>query len=657
MRKNALVISFILLITTFSCFFPVKIAVALPPYTPTHPNPLNNSIDISIITDLSWDGGDPDPGDNVTYDVYFSENNPPSLRQKNITDLKYDPGTLNYSTTYHWMIVAWDINESSNSSPVWSFTTESENNPPYTPNSPTPSDNAHNISVNVNLSWVGGDPDSDSVTYDVYFGTSIPPSKVGVGNQSNTSYDPGLLEYTTVYNWKIVAWDAHGASADGPLWNFTTLSEPNQPPSTPATPFPDNNTNSISINVVLIWVGGDPDPGDSVTYDVYFGSSSPPPKVEEGNQSETSYDPGPLQYSTMYYWRIVAWDADNASSVGPLWNFRTRSETNSPPNIPSSPIPFNGSNGVAINTDIHWTGGDPDPYDTITYDVYIGTSNPPPKKVTNQTTTSYDPGTMNYSTTYYWRIVAWDDLHNSSPSPLFHFKTSAKTGGGSEEPPKPPQNIEPIADLSAKEPYQGSVDIPILFDGSNSHDPDGNITSWTWNFGDTTNANGVIKSHSFSQVGSYTITLTVTDNNGATDTDTTICLIRQSNRSPAKPTISGPTSGTKNTLYTYTAASTDPDSDPLQYTFQWAGSVSQSSGFLSSGMNYSVNHSWIAAGRYDLTVTVTDNMTNSSTKITIYIDAVQTRGAGYLLDNDGDGLYDAFYSEETPSDGAYPEKR
>jgi len=64
-------------------------------------------------------------------------------------------------------------------------------------------------------------------------------------------------------------------------------------------------------------------------------------------------------------------------------------------------------------------------------------------------------------------------------------------------------------------------------------------------------------------------------------------------------------------------------------------------------MNCSVNHSWNAAGRYNLTVIVTDNKYETSSKITIYIDAIQTRGAGYLLDNDGDGTYDAFYSDET----------
>ncbi len=645
MRKLSLVIACIMVITTFSCIFPVKISVADPPDAPTNPYPPNNSIDVSINIILNWTCNDPDPGDKLSFDVYFGKTNPPDKIISNQSEIFfYDPGILTHLTTYYWRIVAWDKTEVSTSGPVWNFTTK-QNQPPTEPNNPTPADSSPSVSINAQLSWGGGDPDpGDTVTYDVYFGTSNPPPKIGDGNQSGTSYDPGTMQYTTFYYWRIVVWDNHNSSTNGPLWNFITESPGNQPPYVPSNPSPSDGFLGALINTTLSWSGGDPD-GDPVIYDIYFGTSSSPPKVKS-NQSETSYDPDVLEYVTVYYWKIVAWDNQNASSSGPVWNFTTKSEINRPPNVPNSPLPRNGTINVPVNADISWVGGDPDPGDTVSYDVYFDTLNPPiNKEVSNMTTTSYDPGTMGYITTYYWRIVAWDQLNNSTTSPIYHFRTTAQSGGGGEEP-QPPQNIEPIANAGG--PYQGVVNSVIRFNGSRSYDPDGNISSWSWDFGDNTKANGRIVDHSFVVAGNYTVLLTVIDDNNVTDSDSTIChIIKQTNHPPEKPLIIGNTSGTKNIIYTYVAQSTDQDNDHLQYIFVWSDSIPQESGFIPSGQNFSVNRSWNSAGRYNLTVRVTDNQNTSSSKITIYIDAIQTRGAGYLYDIDGDGVYDAFYSDET----------
>ena len=216
---------------------------------------------------------------------------------------------------------------------------------------------------------------------------------------------------------------------------------------------------------------------------------------------------------------------------------------------------------------------------------------------------------------------------------------------GPQTPP-PTQNQKPVADLSEGKPYQGFVNTEITFDGSRSRDPDGNITKWFWVFGDNMNGTGKTVRHIYSKAGTYTVTLTVTDNKGATNIDTTTCVITQPNRPPTTPIILGPTNGTKNTMYTYTVLSTDADNDTIQYTIDCGDLVSRSSGFLPNATNYTVNHSWAAAGRYSVTVTVTDNQTESSAKMTVYIDAVKTGEIGYLLDNDSDGIYDAFYSDE-----------
>jgi len=95
------------------------------------------------------------------------------------------------------------------------------NNPPYVPHDPIPPDGATDVVVGIDLGWIGGDPDGGLVTYDVYFDTSSPPSQVA-WNQSEAMYDPGILYYETPYYWRIVAWDAFGASTGGPIWSFTT---------------------------------------------------------------------------------------------------------------------------------------------------------------------------------------------------------------------------------------------------------------------------------------------------------------------------------------------------------------------------------------------------------------------------------------------------
>jgi len=97
-----------------------------------------------------------------------------------------------------------------------------ENDPPNTPSNPSPSDNSLSISIDTDLSWECSDPDSDPLTYDVYFGTSSNPPLVN-SNQSETTYDPGTLDYNNDYYWKIVAHDDHSNQTVSDVWEFTTF--------------------------------------------------------------------------------------------------------------------------------------------------------------------------------------------------------------------------------------------------------------------------------------------------------------------------------------------------------------------------------------------------------------------------------------------------
>ena len=89
--------------------------------------------------------------------------------------------------------------------------------------------------------------------------------------------------------------------------------------------------------------------------------------------------------------------------------------------------------------------------------------------------------------------------------------------------PPGPTNMPPNADAGG--PYTALLNETISFDGSQSTDLDGSIVTYYWNFGDGYTEMGVSPIHYYANVGTYTVILTVTDDKGATDTDTTTAHI------------------------------------------------------------------------------------------------------------------------------------
>jgi PKD repeat protein len=79
----------------------------------------------------------------------------------------------------------------------------------------------------------------------------------------------------------------------------------------------------------------------------------------------------------------------------------------------------------------------------------------------------------------------------------------------------PPPNNPPTAAFTVS-----CTDGACDFDGSGSSDPDGTIATYAWDFGDGGSASTPSPSHGFVATGTYTVGLTVTDNKGATDTET-----------------------------------------------------------------------------------------------------------------------------------------
>jgi PKD repeat protein len=219
----------------------------------------------------------------------------------------------------------------------------------------------------------------------------------------------------------------------------------------------------------------------------------------------------------------------------------------------------------------------------------------------------------------------------------------------SSHKPSNPQNHQPTADGTAGEPYNGFVQELIIFDGSRSYDQDGRIITWRWSYGDGISESGEITTHSYNQTGNYTVTLTVTDNQFASDVYTTIAHITRGNNPPSPPAISGPTFGHVHVMYEYLFVATDQDNDTIRYIINWNDEHTDTTTYFTSGLQISITHLWETYGFYTLRVYTQDqhNAISAISQMNITIDVQYVGTLGYLIDSNGDGVFDLFHSNST----------
>ncbi len=165
-------------------------------------------------------------------------------------------------------------------------------------------------------------------------------------------------------------------------------------------------------------------------------------------------------------------------------------------------------------------------------------------------------------------------------------------------------NNPPVARISSSSPI-GDAPLTISFNGQDSSDEDGSIKSYLWDFGDETQNTATTPTviYTYNSAGNYTASLTVTDNNDATDTTTTPIFVTTppvENESPTARLTVSISEGIIPLSVTFSGStSTDPENKPLTYDWDF--------GDETTGENVSVTHIYTTAGSFTAKLTVTDD--------------------------------------------------
>jgi hypothetical protein len=284
---------------------------------------------------------------------------------------------------------------------------------------PDPSDGVLHSNTWANLRWSPGD---FAVSHDVYIGDNFDDVDAGaegtfLGNQTTTlltigfpgfAFPDGLVPGTTYY-WRIdeVNDTEPNSPWKGPVWSFSI------PPKTAYFPDPADGSESVAVDVQLNWTEG----FGSKLHTVYFGDNFDDVSNAVGGfpQGSATYTPGELKKAETYYWRVDEFDAVDTFK-GNVWSFTTEGAV-------AALEPVNGAVDVTQTPVLTWAPGL-----GATHEIFFGADAAflELKGSGNLGAESYEPGQLEWNTTYYWRVDEADSTNADSPwtGPLWSFTTA-----------------------------------------------------------------------------------------------------------------------------------------------------------------------------------------------------------------------------------------
>ena len=152
---------------------------------------------------------------------------------------------------------------------------------------------------------------------------------------------------------------------------------------------------------------------------------------------------------------------------------------------------------------------------------------------------------------------------------------------------------------------------PVTFDGSSSYDLDGEIISYEWDFGDGKTGAGKVVYHKYCYIGTYHVTLTITDNDGYQESISKYVEVINANILPSIE-IDGPNRGRPGVEYEYEIIITDLDGDDVYIWIDWGdGAYEEWIGPYDSGDQVNISHAWADEGIFVIKAKVKDDCSES----------------------------------------------
>ena len=216
-----------------------------------------------------------------------------------------------------------------------------------------------------------------------------------------------------------------GGGSDEPL---PTPEPANTAPTVPTLVAPATSSLCINNIVAFEWSASTDTENNPIVYQLQIATDNQFGQIVSTSEISSRTHSVTLDKGKAYYWRVKATDSKNASSAySGTFSFYTEgvAVANHLPFLPELIQPETNTTITGTTAVLKWFASDADAADVLTYDVYLGTTNPPTVKVAeNRATSIFEAVSLQAATQYYWRIVVKDNKGGETRGQVWNFRTN-----------------------------------------------------------------------------------------------------------------------------------------------------------------------------------------------------------------------------------------